>query len=245
MSLKPFNPQRFTDSQLYLEEADGSQLLVKAYLNEEKFARRDMEIAKNHRWRECGFRVPEIVELQCMEIAEPYVVMRFLTGRRLSEYLKDANVGHSTKLKTLSSIFHLNNARHRLALANNDLLLLHTDPNTDNIILCDQDIYFIDFEHISKTQDVLTGVGKEVATFARRIIKDMGIEHKDEVIAALLHAYQFNDVIMDKVEALTFSRPFQLLHRFKHGLRKKSHTNLVSRYDIADAIKNQRLFHKQ
>jgi len=245
MSLEPFNPQRFTDSQLYLKEVDGSKLLVKVYLNEDKFARRDLEISKNRHWRNCGFDVPEILDMQCDEIAEPHVVMRYVAGLRLSEYLKDKEIPAQEKLNILESIFIKNFMRHDMALAHHDLLLLHTDPNTDNVILNQEVIWFIDFEHISKTQDVLTGVGKEVATFARRVIKDFGIEHTDEVIHALLQAYQFNPAIMNKVEELTFARPFQFLHRLKHGLRKKTRARLVTRYDIADAVRNLRLFHKK
>jgi len=244
MSLSPYNPQRFTDSQLYLKEVDGRQLLVKTYLNEGKFTRRDMEIARNRRWEDFGFRVPEILGLQCKEIAEPHVVMQYVPGTRLSEYLKDKRLDTHAKLKTLASIFLLNCSRHDMALANHDLLLLHTDPNTDNIILDGEDIWFIDFEHISEPQDVPTGVGKEVATFTRRVVNDLGIEHLNEVVQALLQAYQFNATILTKVEDLTLARPFQFIHRLKHGLRKKGDAELVTRYDIADAIRKLRLAHQ-
>lgn len=245
MSLNPFNPQRFTDSQLYLKEVDGGKLLVKAYLNEEKFARRDLEIAKNRHWRNCGFDAPEILDMQCNEVTEPHVVMRYVPGIRLSEYLKDKGTTTQEKLNILASIFSKNYLRHDMALANNDLLLLHTDPNTDNIILNQGVIWFIDFEHISKPQDILTGVGKEVATFARRVIKDLGIEHTNQVIQAMLQAYQFNTAIMNKVEELTFARPFQFIHRLKHRLRKKTQAGQVTRYDIADAVRDFRLSHKK
>ncbi|HZV61756.1 MAG TPA: hypothetical protein VFF75_05020 [Methylophilaceae bacterium] len=245
MSLIPFNPQRFTDSQLFLKEVDGNKLLVKAYLNEDKFARRNLEIAKSRRWRNLGFVVPEILNIRCDELAEPHIVMRYIPGMRLSEYLKDKGVATEEKLNTLKSVFDKNYMRHDLALSNQDLLLIHTDPNTDNIILGQGVIWFIDFEHISKTQDVLTGVGKEVTTFARRVIKDIGIERTDEVIHALLQAYQFNNVIMSKVEELTFERPFQFVHRLKHRLRKRTQPGLVTRYDIADAVRKLRLFHNK
>lgn len=241
MSLSPFSPQRFTDSQLYLKELNGNKLLVKAYLNQDKFARRDMEVSKNQHWRNCGFDVPEILNVQCDEIVEPHVVMRFLPGMRLSEYLKDKGIALQEKLNILESIFIENYRRHGRALTHNDMLLLHSDPNTDNIILNQGVIWFIDFEHISNTQDVLTGVGKEVATFARRVIKDLGVEHTDVVVHTLLQAYQFNNVIMNKVEELTLARPFQIIHRLKHALRKKAQARLVTRYDIADAVRNLRL----
>lgn len=245
MSLISFNPQRFTDSQLYLKEIDGNKLLVKAYLNEDKFARRNLEISKNRHWKNCGFHVPEILDMLCDEIIEPHVVMKYVPGMRLSEYLMDKGIAVQEKLDILQSIFIKNYRRHEMALAHHDLLLLHTDPNTDNIILNQEVIWFIDFEHISKTQDVLTGVGKEVATFVRRVIKDFGIEHTNEVILALLQAYQFNVAIMNKVEELTFARPFQFIHRLKHGLRKKAQARLVTRYDIANAVRNLRSTHKK
>lgn len=245
MSLYAFNPQRFTDSQLYVKVIGGNKLLIKTYLNADKFARRDMELTKNQHWRKCGFDVPEMLDMQCAGIVEPHVVMRYVPGIRLSEYLKNGETAFTEKLVTLEAIFKLNYRRHGLALAHNDLLLLHTDPNTDNIILDQGAIWFIDFEHIAARQDVLAGVGNEVATFARRVIKDLGIAHTSAVIRALLEAYQFNDTIMDKVEELTFARPFQFMHRLKHALRKRTQAKQVTRYDIADAIRNLRLGHKE
>ncbi|HZV62051.1 MAG TPA: hypothetical protein VFF75_06505 [Methylophilaceae bacterium] len=237
MRLSSFNPQRFTDSQLYLKEVDGSKLLIKAYLNKETFARRDMEIARNSRWASCGFKVPEILGMQCEEIADPHVVMRYLQGARLSEYLKDKEVDTPVKLKTLTSIFLKNYSRHDMALATQDELLLHTDPNTDNIILDGEEVWFIDFEHISKPQDLLTGIGKEVATFSRRVIQDMGIEHAEKVIYVLLQAYQFNTAMMDKLEELTLKRPFQFIHRLKNAMKKKANPELVTRYDVAETLR--------
>jgi tRNA A-37 threonylcarbamoyl transferase component Bud32 len=242
MSLISFTPRRFTDSSLFLKEINGQKLLIKTYLNDDSDSRRKLESQKNLHWSACGFNVPKLVDIDPIdielgEISDPYLVMEFIHGVNLSDYLQDRQVSPETKLKTLSEIFEINHTRHLLALANEDDLLIHTDPNTDNIILSDGRIFFIDFEHISKPLDITTAVAREVATFARRAIKNLGVGHTGEVITLLLVAYQYNGAIMDKVEELTFGRSFQLLHRFKDHVKKRKDPELVSRYDVAETIK--------
>ncbi len=246
MSLISFTPRRFTDSHLFLKEMNGKKLLIKTYINDDRDSRRELESRKNLHWSAYGFNVPQLIDIELTglelgEIADPYLVMEFIHGVNLSDYLKNGQVSVETKLGPLSEIFELNYRRHLLALANDDSLLIHTDPNTDNIILGDGRIFFIDFEHISKPLDITTAVAKEVATFARRVIKNLGARYTSEVITLLLDAYQYNGAIMDKVEELTFGRSFQLLHRFKDHVKKRKDPELVSRYDVAETIKLLRI----
>lgn len=240
MSLTPFTPRRFTDSELFLKDVGGQKLLVKRYLNDDRQSRQELEVARNLRWSSHGFCVPKVLDIECEGIDQPYVVMEYVAGIHLSEYLADPQVSSADKLKLLEEVFRTNYRRHQLALANRDLLLVHTDPNTDNVILSSGRIYFIDFEHISSSRDILTAVSKEVATFTRRAVKNIGKRHLHEVIEILLQSYHGSMDIIDKVEELTLKRAFQPVHRLKHWLNKQLNPDLVTRYDIVDAIKSGR-----
>lgn len=240
MSLTPFTPRRFTDSELFLKDVGGQKLLVKRYLNDDRQSRQELEVARNLRWNSHGFCVPKVLDIECEGIDQPYVVMEYVAGIHLSEYLADPQVSSADKLKLLEEVFRTNYRRHQLALASRDLLLVHTDPNTDNVILSSGRIYFIDFEHISSSRDILTAVSKEVATFTRRAVKNVGKRHLHEVIDILLQSYQGSMDIIDKVEELTLKRSFQPVHRLKHWLKKQLNPDLVTRYDIVGAIKSGR-----
>lgn len=243
MSLNPFTPERFTDSTLFLKEVDGQKLLIKMFINEHKESRRELEFQKNLHWSASGFCVPKVIDIEFDEIAEPYIVMEYIDGMNLSDYLKNPKFLLAEKLKTLSELFKINYKRHRLALEHDDALLIHTDPNTDNIIISPDGLVFIDFEHFSRTLDIATAIAKEVATFARRAARDLGGSYTKDAVEILLSAYNHDALIFDRVEELTFGRSFQLLHRLKNKLKKLSNTKLVTRYDIAEAIRLLRAAH--
>ncbi len=237
MSLDSFTPVRFTDSTLFLKEIDGQKLLIKTFINEQKEARRELELEKNLHWSASGFRVPGIIDIEFREITEPYVVMEFIDGINLSDYLKNPEVLLAAKLEVLGGIFKINYRRHLIALGNNDLLLIHTDPNTDNIIIRSNQFFFIDFEHFPRSLEISAAVAKEVATFARRVVRDLGIAAMQNVVEIMLVAYNNDALILDKVEELTLGRSFQWLHRLKNNLKKRMNAKLVTRYDIIETIR--------
>ncbi len=237
MSLNPYTPERFTDSILFLKEIDGQKLLVKTFINQHKESRRELELQKNQRWNAAGFCVPRIMDIEFKEITEPYVVMEYIDGINLSDYLKNPEIPLTAKLKTLSEIFKINYRRHMLAREQNDALLIHTDPNTDNIIISPKGLVFIDFEHLSKTLDISNAIAKEVGRFIRRAIKDLGTNYMREAIEILLTAYNYDASIFNSVEELALDRPFQSLRRFKNKLKKLKNSKLVTHQDIAEAIK--------
>jgi tRNA A-37 threonylcarbamoyl transferase component Bud32 len=243
MNLIPFTPQRFTDSALFLKDVDGQKLLIKTFINGDAESRLVLEQKKNLHWSASGFRVPKLLDTRIPEISGPYLAMEFIEGVNLSDYLKDQQAPLQAKLKILGEIFATNHQRHLQALANEDELLIHTDPNTDNIILSDGSIVFIDFEHISKVGSIPFAVAKEVATFVRRVIRNIGATHTDQVVEIMLNAYNYDDVMMNKLEELALGRSFQNLRRLKARLRKRKDPELVTRYDVADAVSRMRKNH--
>jgi len=245
MSLSPFIPGRFTDSTLFLKEIDGKKLLIKMFVNEQKEDRREMELRKNLHWSAAGFRVPRIVDIKFNEIIEPYVVMEYVEGSNLSDYLKNPEIPLVEKLKVLRELFETNYRRHMLAREREDTLLIHTDPNTDNIIISPSGLVFIDFEHLSKALDIPAAIAKEVARFTRRVIKDMGASYTKDAVEILLLAYNYDVSVFDAVEERALGQPFQPLHRLKNKLKKFKNPELVTHHDIAQAIKLLRANPKQ
>jgi tRNA A-37 threonylcarbamoyl transferase component Bud32 len=237
MNLRQITPDRFTNSRLLLHEAPGRKLLIKAFLGDNKEHRRELEGKKLTHWKAAGFSVPQLFDLQFPEVTEPYLVMEFIAGDTLKDFLRNAATALDLRLATLADLFRLNYRRHMLVRSHHDLLLVHTDPNTDNIIVSNGDFYFIDFEHSSKKTDSTSATANEVGTFARRVIRDLGVEHSRSVVERLLVAYHYDGEIFDKVEDLTFGRPFQLLHRIKDRLRRLKNSRSVTRYDVADIVR--------
>lgn len=202
-----------------------------------------MEVQKNLHWSTSGFCVPRIMDIEFNEIVEPYVVMEYINGTNLSDYLKDPEISSAAKLETLSELLRINYRRHMLAREHDDALLIHTDPNTDNIIISSSGLVFIDFEHLSKALDISRAIAKEVARFIRRVIKDLGVNYTNDVIGILLAAYNDDISVFDRVEERTLGQPFQLFRRFKNKLKKLRNPKLVTHHDIAEAIKFIRASH--
>ena len=240
MNLKQITPGRFTNSRLLTHEASSRKLLIKVFLGKDRDQRKTMEARKLIHWKAAGFCVPELVDFQFSEVMDPYLVMEFVAGETLKNFLTSETTTLERRLDLLSDLFSLNYRRHVLARAQGDLLLIHTDPNTDNILVSRADFYFIDFEHASKITDIASAIANEVGMFVRRVIRDLGMEHRLIVIERLLTAYHYDAEIFDKVEELTLGRPYQTLHRIKDRLKRLKNSRSVTRYDVVDSIRQLR-----
>jgi tRNA A-37 threonylcarbamoyl transferase component Bud32 len=237
MTLIPFTPKRFTDSELFTTELDGKKYLVKSYLGDDAELRRELERAKLKHWRACSFRVPDLIDGQEVSLSVPYLLIEFISGVNLSDALKDLSVSYEVKRGQLEQVYFENAKRHSLALENNDKLLVHTDPNTDNILLMDHTYVTIDFEHPSKDRLILEAIAHEVATFSRRALTDLGREHLEDIVGVVSQCYADKPEILEKVCQLTLGRNFQSYHRYKDGKKKAKKPGLVTRYDIADSVR--------
>jgi tRNA A-37 threonylcarbamoyl transferase component Bud32 len=88
MNLKPITPDRFTDSRLFIHETSGRKLLIKVFLGENRDQRKELETRKMIRWKAAGFCVPELIDLQLPDMIEPYLVMEFISGDTLKNFLR-------------------------------------------------------------------------------------------------------------------------------------------------------------
>ena len=237
MELIPFTPKRFTDSELFTTDLDGKKYLVKSYLCDDAELRRELERAKLRHWRACSFRVPNFLEDQEVALESPHLLIEFISGVNLSDALKDSSIAYEVKRGQLEQVYLENAKRHSIALGNNDKLLVHTDPNTDNILLMDHTYVTIDFEHPSKDRSILEAIAHEVATFSRRALTDLGREHLEDIVGIVNQCYTDKPDVLEKVCQLTLGRNFQFYHRFKDGKKKAKKPDLVTRYDVADSIR--------
>ena len=92
MNLKQITPDRFTDSRLWLHEASGRKLLVKVFLGDDQEQRRELEARKLAHWKAAGMGVPELLDLQFAEEREPHLVMEFIAGDTLKDFLRNTAI---------------------------------------------------------------------------------------------------------------------------------------------------------
>jgi len=236
MELTPFTPSRFTESMLYTFQQDGAGYFVKVYLGENAGLRRDLELSKLNQWSCQNFPVPKVNGTNIPRITDPYLIMEFIQGISLSYYLKDESFKFDIKINLLKKIFLSNYKRHQSAIKNNDKLLVHSDPNTDNIIVSGEEFHFIDFEHPGKKRHVLDACANEAASFCRRVVRDLGRSYLINIMTLFYNIYATENELLTRVEALTYNRSFHLVHRIKDRLKKAKNSELVTRYDVADAL---------
>ena len=236
MLITPFHPKRFTESELFIAKLDDKSFLLKTYIGNHAILRQEMEQTKLAHWRYHQFPVPNTFQIDIPPVKQPYLLMEYIDGQALSEYLKQSSITDDEKLSLLTQIFRCNAKRHQLALDLSDLHLIHTDPNTDNILIKDHEFFYIDFEHRVKEKTIVVAIAQEIATFCRRICTDFGREQIDTIIRLMLAEYN-NQEIIQKVISLTTERPFQIIHRTKDQRKKQKNPAIITRYDIVDAIK--------
>jgi len=100
--------------------------------------------------------------------------------------------------------------------------------------------YYIDFEG-SFTLDndlikIKTNISIEVAKLVRWATRDLGAHHLNAVLECMMIAYgktSIPDLIVNRV----CNKPFQFIHRWKDKKKKEKNAADVTKYDIADAIK--------
>lgn len=237
MTLTPFTPKRFTDSELFTTEINGTKFVVKSYLGDDALLRRSLELRKLNYWKDSGFNVPNYSEQSIESLTIPHLLIEFISGVNLSDYLRDPCLEYTEKRSRLEQVYSDNARRHRIVLYQNDSMLVHTDPNTDNVLLLDDGHVTIDFEHPTKDKLALVAVAQELANFTRRALTDLGFEHVQDVVSMVKHCYQDQKTILNEVCEMTLGRNFQFYHRYKDNQKRAKKPGVVTRYDVADALR--------
>lgn len=187
-------------------------------------------------WNELGFNVPKIVTKRMEYIKEPHLVMSFIEGPSLREYLLGKSCSMEEKLELLTRLFKEMDHRHKLAIHSNDPDIAHHDPSTDNVILAEDHFYFIDFETPHKKRSVIELASIEIATICRWIVRDLGIDYVQEVLKRMLAVYKGQDNLLKPIIKRTSGRPFQFYHLWRDERKKVANPKDVTKYDIANAL---------
>ena len=240
MDLKPFHSFRYTTNTAYVGTIEGQRVFIKCYRGKAAHERRELERTLMNHWHQLGFYVPASYDLSIDGLEPPYLVIEYVEGVCLAEYLSAAQVKTSEKLDTLASIFKQNYFRHRQALESKDLRLIHSEPHMSNLMLTANGCYYIDFESPLTRRPILQAIGTEIAKFSRWAATDLGCQHTDAVVKYMLNAYHDAPAMIEALIALTTNRPFQWGYRWRHRMKKRKNPHKVSKYDIIDAIDRHR-----
>lgn len=237
MELQPLKTFRASTNQASLLTAQGRQWLVKRYAGAHQQERRDCEEQTLRLWNKAGFRVPRIASIDLPELhGTPYLVMEYLDGPTLQEYLRRAGGTRVQKLEWLSRILRENCRRQALALREHQTRLFHPDPNSSNVILVGSEFCFIDFETSVAQDQFADAAAIETAKFCRWTARDLGIDTLPELMNRLVEAYHDDPLVLRRIVRRTQGRPFQFFHRWQDRKRKRKQPTEVTKYDIADAL---------
>ncbi|WP_372369585.1 RIO1 family regulatory kinase/ATPase [Candidatus Uabimicrobium sp. HlEnr_7] len=239
--LEAFHPSRNTDSAFYILERSQKTYLVKHYKkNAEERYSREKRMLKY--WKESGYHVPLFYDDFELELSQPYLVMQFLSGKTLAEIFSDETVSYDYKLKLIEKLFISCSKRHTQALQNLDRELIHRDMNLDNIILYEDKLYYIDFEHESKVKVFKKQLAKEISTLCRRILNLIGPEYTEETMTLLVKSYTHQLKILHLVVKFSYGRISRIFHML--GARENKKHNLVTKYEIVMVLKKLLKEHK-
>jgi len=238
MKLLPFNTFPKTTNKLYTHVDGTIKYMLKSYCGPDRFARYRREKLSLEHWNKAGFNVPQVYDKKIDSIQEPYLVISFVEGTLLRQYLSANSHTYQDKLKTLTKLFEQISHRHDFAIQTNDRYLIHYDPSTGNIICTEKSFYFIDFETpAKKRKTVLELAAVEVATTCKWIVRDLGIEFLEEVMKLLVDSYKNHRFLLRLIVKRTTGRPFQFYHRWRDRRRKTANPKKeVTKYDIADVL---------
>ena len=237
MDLQPLKTFRASSNAASLLRHEGRTFLVKRYVGENAPARRACEAHALKEWQDAGFKVPQVLPLEIPDLADsPYLVMAYLEGPTLQEYLQDPARLLADKLALLVRIFESNCRRQVLARERRQPLLLHPDPNSSNVILAAGDFYFIDFETPVAGADLEEAAAIETAKFCRWTARDLGRPELPQVAAGLVEAYREHLELLRPIVSRTRGRPFQFFHRWQDARKKRRQPREVTKYDVADAL---------
>lgn len=220
---------------LYVLESGGRKLLAKTYPGPDGLQRRDCEREMLGYWNGRGIRTPHVYAIPLRGISDPYLVFEFLAGQSLRDYLA-GGTPRAEKLRMVGSVYADVRRRHLLAIANQDLRLFHPDPNTGNILIDgESSLSWIDLETTRTDADPLDAAAFEIAKLTRWIVRDLSRESLAEVVRTIGESYSLPDVLR-RMCRQTLDRRWQFWHRWRDRRRKRRDPQLVTKYDLVDAI---------
>ena len=238
MDYKKIVTARTTSNDLFKLTEGKQSWLLKRYRGDKAEHHRDSEKNRLVLWARQGFLVPEVIELQLSAEVQPYLVLQWINGCSLADYLTSVDRSIDVKIQKIKELIQLFYQRQQFCLAENSYDFIHHDPNTGNMVLDKDDFYYIDFEEKVNSDDyeLSEALAIELAKFIRWVIRDLGSGYLDKIIQLTVEVYQPGNPILDQIIERVHGRHFQFIHRWKDRNKKKYNSSEVTKYDLADSL---------
>jgi len=236
MEYKQVVTGRVTSNELIKLTEGNKTWLLKRYKGKKATIHRESERKRLVLWAQQGYLVPEIIDFKLSTEDQPYLILQWLNGRSLGDYLTDREQPINKKIQQLKNFIVLFHQRQRYCQAESCYDFIHHDPNTGNIIMMYNNFYYIDFEsQISPNRYELTeALAIELAKFIRWSARDLGNIHLDEIIKLTIEIYKPENPILRILIERVYRRKFQLIHRLKNQYKKRNNPKEITKYDLAD-----------
>src|SRR5262245_28526417 len=159
-------------------------------------------------WREHGFDVPEVLDLELpVHERRPHLVLEWVAGRDLRAILADHKIPQARKKALLARFAHAWSRRHDLALELREPRLIQVHPGFHHVLVCGDRLVHFDFElTYTNPRAVPRLVQREIVGFLRTL-RTSARETYPTLLAALTQAYGSSDRITDAAETLAQRGP--------------------------------------
>ena len=238
MKIEPISTLRNTSNELSKLTEGENTWLLKRYQGKDSLSHRENEEARLRAWLAGGYPVPEIADLNLPSEQQPYLVIQWLEGESLGEFLTSDEIPDPEKLERLQRIIAQFHSRHKYVQQHQDLAFIHHDPNTGNIFLTQDSDYYIDFEEIvsqgSKSITDLKAI--ELAKLIRWSARDMGRENLPDILRLTVEIYGEDSEIIATLIDRVYRQPLQFFQRYKDRRKKIANVHEITKYDLADGF---------
>ena len=217
---------------------DGKTWFLKRYRGEGAISRRDTERDRLRLWRDKGFPVPRVVAKSLPREPGPHLVLEWVEGVSLAGFLKDGARSIDSRLGTLEAVIKCFHDRQEVNEGLEDFELIHSDPNTGNILVIEGGFFYIDLEsRVTRAyRDFNEALAVELAKFLRWAVRDLGRQYLDRVVSFVLDSYGRESLIIAALVDRVYRVPFQFVHRWRDRRKKAGRPGEVTKYDLADAF---------
>ena len=123
MKIEPISTLRNTSNELSKLTEGENTWLLKRYQGKDSLSHRENEEARLRAWLAGGYPVPEIADLNLPSEQQPYLVIQWLEGESLGEFLTSDEIPDPEKLERLQRIIAQFHSRHKYVQQHQDLLL--------------------------------------------------------------------------------------------------------------------------
>lgn len=147
-------------------------------------------------WRQCGFEVFRETRLPDLSIPYPHLVMEHVAGRTLLHYFSDPQQPIAEKVAVFRRFLPEWGRRHLLALQTGDRLLIQEHPSFKHVFYGDDGrLIFFDFETVYIRYDIRNLIAREIAGYARSLVKVANAADLRDFFDILVKEYPYREFL--------------------------------------------------